>query len=73
RADGTKQVTYNSMPLYTFTGDSSRTDAAGQGLDGTWFVIKPGAAASTATTAAPTATTKAPTATTAAPSGGNGY
>jgi predicted lipoprotein with Yx(FWY)xxD motif len=79
RSDGSLQVTYNGMPLYTFTGDSSRTDAAGQGLDGTWFVIKPTAAGSTATTAAPTggvaptATTKAGTATTAAPSGGYGY
>jgi predicted lipoprotein with Yx(FWY)xxD motif len=66
RADGSLQVTYNGMPLYTFTGDSSRTDANGQGLDGTWFVLKTTASGG----AAPTATTKAPTATTAAPSGG---
>jgi predicted lipoprotein with Yx(FWY)xxD motif len=67
RSDGSLQVTENGMPLYTFTGDSSRTDANGQGLDGTWFVLK----ASTSGGAAATATTKAPT-TTAAPSG-NGY
>jgi predicted lipoprotein with Yx(FWY)xxD motif len=62
RADGTLQVTYDNMPLYTFTGDSSASDAKGQGLDGTWFVITSGGS---------TGTTKAPS-TTAAPSGG-GY
>jgi len=69
RADGSLQVTYNGMPLYTFSGDSSPTDAKGQGVAGTWFVLT----ANTSGGAAPTATTKAPTATTAAPSGGYGY
>ncbi|HEX3840131.1 MAG TPA: hypothetical protein VHU85_04995 [Acidimicrobiales bacterium] len=67
RADGSLQVTYDKMPLYTFTGDSRATDAKGQGLDGTWFVIKSGASGASG---GATATTKAPT--TAAPSGG-GY
>jgi len=68
RADGTLQVTYNNTPLYTFTGDSSASDAKGQGLDGTWFVIKSN---SSGTSGGSTATTNAPS-TTAAPSGG-GY
>jgi predicted lipoprotein with Yx(FWY)xxD motif len=69
RSDGSLQVTYDKMPLYTFTGDSAAADAKGQGLDGTWFVIK--SDASSGSTGGATATTKAPT-TTAAPSGG-GY
>lgn len=55
RADGSLQVTYMGMPLYRFVGDTSRTDATGQGLGGTWYVLK--ASASTpATPAAPTTT-----------------
>jgi predicted lipoprotein with Yx(FWY)xxD motif len=67
RADGSLQVTYDKMPLYTFAGDSSAADAKGQGLDGTWFVIKSDA------TGGATATTKAPTTTTAPSGGGYGY
>jgi predicted lipoprotein with Yx(FWY)xxD motif len=65
RADGSLQVTYMGMPLYRYVGDTSRTDATGQGLGGTWYVLK--ASASTpATPAAPT--------TTSAPQGsGNAY
>ncbi|HEV3266503.1 MAG TPA: hypothetical protein VG014_13335 [Acidimicrobiales bacterium] len=67
RSDGSVQVTYNHEPLYTFSGDMSPTDAKGQGVAGTWFVVKSGSSGG----GAATATTKAPT-TTAAPSGG-GY
>jgi predicted lipoprotein with Yx(FWY)xxD motif len=37
-----EQVTYNGMPLYTFTGDSAAGQTHGQGVKdqwGTWFVI----------------------------------
>jgi predicted lipoprotein with Yx(FWY)xxD motif len=68
RADGSLQVTYDKEPLYTFSGDSSPTDAKGQGVAGTWFAVK----ADTPSPGGSTATTKATTATTAAPSGG-GY
>ena len=62
RADGSLQVTYTGMPLYRYVGDTSRTDATGQGLGGTWYVLK----ASASTPAAPT--------TTSAPQGsGNAY
>ena len=48
--DNTTQVTYNGMPLYTYTGDSNPGDANGQGLDGVWYAVTPsmtgGAAAS---------------------------
>ena len=62
RADGSLQVTYTGMPLYRYVGDSSRTDATGQGLGGTWFVLK-----------APTAAPAAPTTTSAPQGSGSAY
>jgi predicted lipoprotein with Yx(FWY)xxD motif len=38
RSDGTLQVTYNHMPLYYYSGDSSANDTTGQGKNGVWFV-----------------------------------
>ena len=48
RADGTKQVTLNGMPLYTFFKDSKAGDANGQGITafgGLWSVVVVGGAA----------------------------
>src|SRR6476661_6898679 len=36
RDDGTKQVTLNGRPLYTFSGDSAAGDTTGQGYMGIW-------------------------------------
>ncbi|MDE2071621.1 MAG: DUF333 domain-containing protein [Patescibacteria group bacterium] len=41
RADGSIQVTYNSMPLYFWKGDQKPGDTLGQGIGGAWFVVKP--------------------------------
>jgi predicted lipoprotein with Yx(FWY)xxD motif len=41
RKDGTKQVTINQWPVYTFAKDAAPGDAKGQGMGGTWFVITP--------------------------------
>jgi len=38
--NGAKQVTYNSLPLYTYLQDKAAGDANGEGLGGNWFVIK---------------------------------
>ncbi len=41
RPDGSMQVTYNQMPLYTFVGDKQPGDVNGNGitdLGGTWHV-----------------------------------
>lgn len=50
RSDGTFQVTYKKMPLYSFTGDASSGQANGQGVGGVWFVVPVSGASSTATT-----------------------
>lgn len=45
RSDGTKQVTYNGHPLYTFAGDSAPGATSGQGLDdfgAEWYVLAAG-------------------------------
>ena len=48
RPDGTEEVTYKGMPLYTFAQDSAPGDANGQGFKdvGTWNAIKTSAAKS---------------------------
>jgi predicted lipoprotein with Yx(FWY)xxD motif len=43
RADGSKQVTYNDIPLYRFVNDAKPGDVTGQGVGGRWFVVYPGA------------------------------
>jgi len=64
RSDGSRQVTYNGKPLYTYGPDTTTADALGQGVEGVWFVVKaPGAASSAGST----------TTSTTARSGGYGY
>jgi len=44
RSDGTRQVTYNGHPLYTFAQDSKPGQTNGQGLvafGASWFVLSP--------------------------------
>jgi predicted lipoprotein with Yx(FWY)xxD motif len=42
RDDGTKQLTVNGMPMYTYVGDSAKGDTNGQNLNqsgGLWWVV----------------------------------
>jgi predicted lipoprotein with Yx(FWY)xxD motif len=39
RPDGSVQVTFKGMPLYTYVGDSGPGQANGQGLGGVWFAV----------------------------------
>jgi len=65
RSDGSHQVTFKGMPLYTYTGDTKAGVATGQGSGGTWFVITTSAQSVATGTSSPTTTTKS--------SGGYGY
>jgi predicted lipoprotein with Yx(FWY)xxD motif len=63
--DGKLYLTYNTFPLYTFTGDTKTGTAAGQGITsfgGTWAAITPaGVAATTGSAPASQAATPSPT------------
>ena len=74
RQDGTEQVTYNGLPLYTFVKDTATGDTNGEGVTafgGEWDLvspygsaIKPPAPASTAST---TSSSSQPTASNVSP------
>lgn len=54
RKSGKRQVAYHHRALYRFAGDSAPGQANGQGVEGTWHVVK--IAASVQPTASPTPT-----------------
>jgi predicted lipoprotein with Yx(FWY)xxD motif len=39
RSDGTTQVTYDGLPLYTYAPDGGPGDTTGQGVGGVWWVV----------------------------------
>jgi predicted lipoprotein with Yx(FWY)xxD motif len=53
RAGGERQLVYNGHPLYTLTADTAPGQIAGQGFEGTWFVVSPAGRGVGASHAAP--------------------
>ncbi len=41
RADGTRQVTFNGMPLYFWVKDAQPGDTTGHNVNDVWFVVSP--------------------------------
>jgi len=41
RDDGTRQVTLDGMPLYTYAPDEKAGDVKGEGVQGVWWVVGP--------------------------------
>jgi predicted lipoprotein with Yx(FWY)xxD motif len=80
RGNGTVQVTINGFPIYYYVGDKAPGQIAGNGVEGTWHIIKikmkSGSTTSTgnmATTAPKVTTTPAATPTKNTGGGGGGY
>jgi len=74
RPDGSEQVAYKGMPLYTFAEDSAPGQAKGQGIKsdgGTWTAVTTGASSASATQASQTA--PAPASQSSSSGGGYGY
>jgi predicted lipoprotein with Yx(FWY)xxD motif len=66
RSDGSKQLTLDGWPLYTFAGDAGPGSVSGEGSGGTWWAVTPaGGKASAGGAAAPSSSAPA--------SGGGGY
>jgi predicted lipoprotein with Yx(FWY)xxD motif len=53
RSDGSKQITLDGRPLYTYSGDSGAGAVAGQGFMKIWWAVTPAGAE---VTGAPTST-----------------
>lgn len=50
RTDGTRQLTIDGLPLYTYAGDSKPGSTAGQGVNGSgglWWAVSPAGTAIT--------------------------
>jgi predicted lipoprotein with Yx(FWY)xxD motif len=45
RSGGVRQVTINGLPVYTYAGDKAPGQAAGNGREGAWHVVRLGTAA----------------------------
>jgi predicted lipoprotein with Yx(FWY)xxD motif len=56
RADGHCQVTVNGHPVYFFVADAKAGDINGQGVNGTWFAVRPDGGKTTATPVFPSPT-----------------
>jgi predicted lipoprotein with Yx(FWY)xxD motif len=63
RSDGTRQVSYNGHPLYTYAGDMAAGQSNGQCLaraPGRWYLVDPGGGANTTGCSSPPAPSPPP-------------
>jgi predicted lipoprotein with Yx(FWY)xxD motif len=75
RGNGTVQVTINGFPIYYYVGDKAPGQISGNGVEGTWHIIKIKMKSGSTTSTANQATTApkvTPTATATANTGGGG-
>ena len=63
RPDGSQQVTFEGLPIYTYSGDKNPGDTNGQGVDTMWYVLPAGGFPTPTPTVTATSATPAVTAT----------
>ena len=74
RSDGTKQITLDGWPLYTYAGDSAAGQTSGQGVGNSWWAVTPtGAKAAGSTSGGAGASSASASASASAASGGSGW
>jgi predicted lipoprotein with Yx(FWY)xxD motif len=77
RSDGTKQITLDGWPLYTYAGDTAAGQASGQGVGKSWWAVTPTGAKAAGSTSggagASSVASASASASASAASGGSGW
>jgi len=76
RSDGSTQVTYGGLPLYTYTADSSPGDVTGNGINSfgaLWYAVQPNSSNAPAGSSSNGTSSTGSSTTSGSSSGGYGY